>query len=252
MTSQKIQTSYGVVTIFKNKPDIKEKKSNDKIKKEINEPVTEKSKAINQINKDENFFGLENENDQNKDLNFIDQQLLNGYKTDSITNNSINEKISESIDEKDLNFIDDHYFSKNVNSDISGSENITKKEIEKMNDLNFIDKMTFHETKQVDNMLGSIIDFKDKINNNPDTSKNYSEDTIPLVTSNKLNQENSMKFRNILNENKLKGLKRESLHKTLDSEVPKWKYLTIDEASLILKNHICYINEEGFKFIFIK
>lgn len=42
--------------------------------------------------------------------------------------------------------------------------------------------------------------------------------------------------------------KDDSKHKILKDEVINWEKMTLDESAEILKNHICYHNEEGCFF----
>ncbi len=261
MSTQKIQTSFGLVTIFK-------KKSDQKLKvidaKEITDGQQETQQSEEsslfdnravKTNENQNFFGLEetkqtnesNEN-ENDNLNYIDQQLLDGYKNEANSStNNINKSLT--LEETDLNFVDKYYFSKNKNTNEekrSKPEDITKAQLENTSDLNYIDRMTFEANDIDDKSIGSIISLKkteEKIKFN---------EKIPLVIAKNIaddEESNAYKFKDILRNNESKRIKDtdkiNSNHKLIDSEVPKWHNLTIDDATLILKNHICYMNQEG-------
>ena len=111
--------------------------------------------------------------------------------------------------------------------------------------MNFIDQMMLKPSKEEDKTIGSITSFKVKTKIEPKQIKTE----IPIISSNDINDEeyNMNKFKNILkseqnvnnNENK-----KVSSHKVLENEVPSWYNLTVDEGAAILKNHICYLNEE--------
>ena len=264
MSTQKIQTSFGLVTIFKKKSD-----ENTKItdaKEIVDAQETHQPTELSQIdskalsaNEDENFFGLESTKETKEtdldNLNYIDEQLLGGYKKEDDAASSLpnNASKSEIIEETDLNFVDQYYFSKNNNNDNnnnegkqSKSEDITKAQLEDTSDLNYIDRMTFQADKSGDESIGSIISLKK-------TEKKIKfKENIPLIVtkSNADDEEsNANKFKDILRHNESKNKdtdkKNNSNHKLIDSEVPKWYNLTIDDAAKILKNHICYMNQEG-------
>lgn len=73
-----------------------------------------------------------------------------------------------------------------------------------------------------------------------DTNQNF----IPLITSkNQSINENKKLHANRAIESQ--GSVVESKHKILKDEVLNWQKMTLNESAEILKNHICYHNEEG-------
>ena len=258
--AQKIQTTFGVVTVFKNNKN--DDTSNDKNKQpKIQQQTIPNSKIdlknnskAESENENENFFGLEvttYKKEELNDFNYFDQQILSDYKTKDESIDLTNMKKEIKIDKTDLNYIDNYYFN-NKNEEIPNetlnkeikSENITKSDLESSNDLNYIDEMIFR--KEDDKKIGSILSLKkEKIHSNKLKAKQNVE--IPLIRTNEFaddEEHNQVKFKSILKSTDSEKKIKESKHKELDNEVPKWYNLTIDEAANILKSHVCYINEE--------
>lgn len=256
--SQKIKTTFGLVTVFKNNT---EKKSNEIRKIETNvksesdlKEIPKESIKIEKQN--ENFFGIE-ENTTKKnvkeleDVNYLDEQILKDYKNQKEDSNDFsNIRKQIKMDIKDLNYIDSYYFNKNdssaeLNSDDSKIEHITISDIKSVNNLNYFDEMVF-QSEQDDKTIGSILSLKQE-NISKSHNKKKQVDEIPLISTNEFaddEEHNERKFRSISIPSSTEKKLKESKHKELDKEVPKWYDLTIDEAANILKNHVCYLNEE--------
>jgi len=280
-SSQSIETTFGKVTIFKNEsdqPKINSRRGNrtqnTSIEQPTKEPVQEPVEKQSKLQKDENpseieknssksedFFGFatsDSKKDQTNELNYFDEQLLKSetplnLKNDASNNKTIrNEaKTYSKIKENDhLNYIDENFFgelkessdNKAINrSDESSLRKIDKNDIDKLDDLNYIDQVAFQKPNQ-DNQtseLGSLSSIKLK----KEKKKKSPSEKIPIVQSNNLNEENIKHLKNPNLNNQEKEIV--SNHKALEKEVPKWNYITLDEAVKFLKNHVCYLNENG-------
>lgn len=98
--------------------------------------------------------------------------------------------------------------------------------------------------EETDESIGNIrnlIDKKQKLENNQ-------FDSIPIVTSKNqsIDETKKIPFQKVIESERPKN---DSKHKILKDEVINWEKMTLDESAEILRNHICYHNEEGFLFI---
>lgn len=281
-SSQSIETTFGKVTIFKNETD--QSKANSRrssrtqtiiseqpAEEPVVEPVEktrnlEKEENRNEIAKNENFFGFPQMetnkkvgNAQMDELNFFDEQLFKTRTPPNRENNPLNDKAIKKetknyskIEENDnLNYIDENFFGelkvssnkKETNkSQVSSIGKIDKSDIEKFEDMNYIDKLAFQSPIQENEMtdFGSLSSFKFK----KEKKEKKPSENIAIVQSKNLSEEN---IKHLKDPNRNNKEKQEvfSNHKTLEKEVPKWDYITLDEAAKFLKNHVCYLNENG-------
>jgi hypothetical protein len=228
--------------------------------------------------KDLNFF----------DQNIVNQYELNKEpksKSDptkiNATHKAVKNITSDLENEKDLNFVDEFYFKNPNDSQIenildksdelnakSDSKNITKKDLELIDDANFIDQQMFtseseskllivqkssYQRKQVgrdeDISIGSIRNLKEKYK--PKKKPTISEE-IPIIQSKNITEddENEANFQLRKPSGNNNPKKMTSQHKILQSEIPNWNFITLEEAAKILKSHICYHDEERKKFGF--
>jgi len=282
-TSQTVETTFGQVTIFKNEKDetkaVSRRSSRTQtanIEQSREEPVEEpheiktknvvKDENIKEIEKHEDFFGFPKqetskkvENAQMDELNYFDEQL---FKTQTSLNPENGPSKSETfkkennnnlkIEENDnLNYIDENFFGElkassnkaDANkSQVSSIRKIDKNDLEELKDLNFIDKIAFQSPVQDSETtdFGSLSSFKMK----KEKKEKKSRETIAIVQSKNLSEENIQHLKDSNRNNKEKK-EAVSDHKILEKEVPKWDYITLDEAAKFLKNHVCYLNENG-------
>jgi hypothetical protein len=241
---QKIESTFGQITIFK--------KSEDKnINKESKPRRSLKSKIVE----------VETKPEAKSNLNYFDEQLVGNYfeqkeneKVVFDESSSINKTSQVKTDE--LDYIDEIYFKPQKAPNLtSETKNITKNDLAVEDpSLNYIDQMTLKNiTKlQDDDMIGSIqgIDLKES------EKTKLNESTIPMIPVENLNERNERATKKNFNSNNLKKNKnminlKQSDHKKLNDEVPKWDFITKDEAVKILKSHVCYLNEERMYCFFL-
>jgi hypothetical protein len=245
---QKIESNFGQITIFKKSED---KNSKNSIKSRRNF----KSKKLVQSQPD-----TETEANVKEDLNYFDKQLVGNYfekkeieeKTATTETPSLS-KTSTNIRTKteELDFIDEFYFKPHQVPELSNeTKNITKHDLDSQDpSLNYIDQITLKNitSNQDDGMIGSIYGLKKDQNQK---NKQNKEITIPIIEAENLSERNekatkkNFNSKNLLKNNKSNKNLKESDHKKLNDEVPKWDYITKDEAVKILKSHVCYFNEE--------
>ena len=254
---QKIETTFGTVTIFKENKLVKPTIKTDNIQQPHKVDLNANTETV-ETNKSDNFFGFEDAK-----LNYIDEQVFAGLNIADTSihlgNKNLNKQPQNDESRADeQNYIDDYYFPKgtvNVNehNHLGGDSNlhhIHKKELDDLKDTNYIDQMMFQEN-QSDNLIGSIKNFKS--NSNSKKSPLIKSAEIPIIKSQNilLNDSESMPKKVLeINRNLIKT-KDESSHKLLLSEVPKWDYITVDEGAAILQKNICYFNEERIKEFFL-
>ncbi len=116
--------------------------------------------------------------------------------------------------------------------------------------------LVFQQQQDInDPIIGSIQNLKktkmsSQANNQKESVSKSSE--IPLIQTQNLVEDDTRKPKK---EQEASGTKPKPLsnHKMIASEVPSnWDYVTIDEAAKILKNNICYFNEERQFHYYIK
>jgi 23S rRNA-/tRNA-specific pseudouridylate synthase len=136
------------------------------------------------------------------------------------------------------------------------TEKSYKKDLEDIKDFNYIDEVVFKHNESDDINLGSLKNFiKPKTKSN--FRKNKIETEIPLMSKEittddyddsllkKKMRQVTMSMKNNKDDEDQTKQKDNSQHKIIAAEVPKWNNLTISEAVIILKNHVCYFNEEN-------
>lgn len=251
---QKIESNFGQITIFKNSDD--KNSNNNSIAKSRRNLKSKKYKEQNFESQTE-LKELEtkkaiNKNDDN--LNYFDEQLVGNYfeekqneKAATPPNPSSLNTTSSQIKTDDLDYIDDFYFKPQKTSNLADeSKNITKNDLD-ANDqsLNYIDQMTLKNItrNQDDDMIGSIEGIY------PKQPAKQNDNTIPIIHAENLSERNEKATKKNFNSNSfIKNRKKlefeKSDHKKLNDEVPKWDFITKDEAVNILKSHVCYYNEE--------
>lgn len=178
------------------------------------------------------------------DSNYIDEvyfdKLVN-KNTDQEKKSDQSEVQSQSSASElfnDLNFFDQQLVKKEAEM---SSLNVTKKDMESLEDLNFIDKQLVG-SNQLDNhsndsSIGSLREFREK------QPKAKTKSEIPIIQSSNL-KEDDPSTKKLFKKSASNDSKTQSQHKILSSEVPDWKFLTINEAADILSKHICYYDEE--------
>ena len=247
---QKIETTFGTVTIFKENKLVNPTIKTDNIQPPPKIDLNTNSESV-ETNKSDNFFGFEDAK-----LNYIDEQIFAGLNKADTSVNLENKNLNKQpqndetcVDEQ--NYIDDYYFPKgtlNINEknhlgDNTNLHHIHKKELDDLKDVNYIDQMMFQEN-QSDNLIGSIKNFKSNSIYKKNTLVKSAE--IPIIKSQNILLSDSVSTpKKSLEINKnLNKTKDESSHKLLMSEVPNWDYITVDEGAAILQKNICYFNEE--------
>lgn len=284
LDNKKIETTFGQITVFsKDEPSDRRKSKNtsnhlkaesqESVKSEdsyssIKQPVNpSKEESVGSVDKDEDFFGI-----KKSEMNYFDQQLIKSYDASSSKPSDLNTESKKVVFdsakpskdfEESLDFVDSQYFGaldpqKSQASStvpVVPEKHVTKSDVERefSKGANYVDEQVLglqklasaDDVNDIDS-IGSVRNFKkDKANK---LAPKKPAASIPIVQKTNLTEENvknaRLKFKNDKkdNENQLP----ESEHKTLMSEVPDWSRVTIDEATNILKNHVCYYNAEGF------
>lgn len=111
------------------------------------------------------------------------------------------------------------------------------------------DKLAFQEQAEVpDTFLGSAKQFKTK--NKPKKASIRNEGEIPLITSQNLFESEAPKKKVSPKVGSATSTSQGEVseHKQMAKETLNWDYVTIDEGAQILKNSICYFNEERKEF----
>jgi len=106
----------------------------------------------------------------------------------------------------------------------------------------YLDQLVLQQQENIDPLIGSIENLKKP--RNKDTKLKSTE--IPLIKSQNLIADDTSRPRKskAIQTTELAS-KTSSNHKLIAGEVPSnWDFVTIDEAAKILKNNICYFNEE--------
>ena len=288
---QDIETTYGQIRIFKDIENNQNRNYRRKrLTKSEQDTIVNQNKIENEAseskqpiteNKNEDYFGFDLSG-----MNYFDKNVLNQYKlsqeaekkeSDRISNNypsSKNNSSSYILDEDGLNTFDEQYFKSSKNTQTSGKKKVepayfvetetsiekydvpkstSKLDLEKFDDLNYIDKQIFSPNSEHDSSIGSIRDFKNE-QKRRDKLKKVVAEKIPIVQSTNITEDDS-NLRNFQLKKKVSGEAQQqassSQHKLLHSEVPNWFGMTFDEAATILKSHICYHDEER-KYTIIK
>ena len=253
--TQKIETTFGEITIFKN--EIKKELT----KEQGHEPILDLKKHKVEVEVPEtcgNFFGFEETKEKSKDsqMNFIDEQFFSSSQNKETEKSSrANSEVSISKEniskEKNLNYIDQYYFvaeDKTEKTSNKNLKNVTKKEINEAKDLNYIDELSFKENDESDQSLGSAVNYL----NTKSEKQKPNRGEIPIIRSTKMVQDDDQNKNTIKAGLEMKSSSKEkkfkeSNHKELLKDIPNWEHLTIDQGALILQKNICYFNEERKK-----
>jgi hypothetical protein len=274
---ESIETTFGNITIFRDEPsstensdqDSQRRRSRQQQRQETSEsePANATPPKIIEQKPNEDFLGFDDSAADQKELNYFDQTIVSEYKLNREEANANKTKKASATTSTsreafgdEMNAVDEFYFSQTSRSasEIDSSRSVTKKDVESIDDMSFIDEMVFgqnvEEAKPLvprptsrrklpeDDLIGSVRGFNRSERKKVETVQTE----IPIIRSRNLteNDSNEKNFRVSNQEKSGKRDERLSQHKLLQSEVPDWSRVTVDEAANILKSHVCYYNEE--------
>jgi hypothetical protein len=279
---ENIETTFGNITIYRNDSGPRKDPTDETTAKTRGRGQQRRKASPSENNSDEivpsppvvtakpdnpseDFYGFEN-------LNYFDQALIKDYKASkedtkspqqpSVTPENVtsNEMLSG-----EMNAVDELYFKKTDQPVDSTATNMSKHELEALDDINFIDQMiikppqsspqpSFKDSGQLvakisartrqpgDESLGSMRSSSEAFVKKPGPLTE-----VPIVKSRNVTEADANAANFVLKKpagSESSEKNKNSQHKLLQSEVPNWAHVTIDEAASVLQSHICYYNEE--------
>jgi hypothetical protein len=276
-----IETTFGNITIFNNHDELKSTQLSESSSRSRDrttggaEPNTPPQKS--DTNQNEDFLGFDL-NDKKNSPNYFDQNIIDEYKMNRETEaansstkpatSSNNVSVREAFGDE-MNSVDELYFKtsqvENQNETASSNKSVTAKDLESLSDMNFIDQLVIKPLEEQralvakssgrqrqpdDDSIGSVRGFKEPTAKARAAKEPMAE--IPIIKSRNLTENDANEKNFQLKKQKEKNDKISQItsqHKLLQSEVPDWTRVTVDEAAAILNTHVCYFNEERMNIL---